>query len=331
MAAVNSGQVADAGATVTVRFTQAILQTAQRRGLALPEPLVERIRGRERVSLALQDELWERFCASAADPLIGVDLGLAVQVGHLDTAGMMLMSSETVGEALESLLDYHPIVGEGGGFELRRGPAVCALVYRPYYSVRAAQRVEAVLACLLSMTRWTTGGTFSPDCVRFAHAPLDRPARYAELLGARVVFEADDNALQFPASALSLPLIQANPELCRHLHTLADELLAELGSRSLSAQVRERLRAHPGWGKERVADHLQMSGRHLVRKLNEEGTSFKLLRETLLRDLAEQGLRGNASTAELAEQLGFSDESAFAKAFKRWTGVTPARFRSRLN
>ena len=58
-----------------------------------------------------------------------------------------------------------------------------------------------------------------------------------------------------------------------------------------------------------------------------EGTSFKLLRDTLLQDLAEQALADGVRTGRIAEDLGFSDESAFAKAFKRWTGRTPARFR----
>ena len=104
--------------TVTIHFTQAILQAAQRLALPLPADLVAQLASRERVDLPRQDQLWDRFCAAADDPLVGLDLGLALQVGHLDTAGMILMSCETVGEAVESLLDYHPIVGEGGDFQL---------------------------------------------------------------------------------------------------------------------------------------------------------------------------------------------------------------------
>ena len=91
------------------------------------------------------------------------------------------------------------------------------------------------------------------------------------------------------------------------------------------------LRQQPRWGKERVADQFALSGRHLVRKLAEEGTSFKLLREQVLQRMAEQLLREDVRLSEVAERLGFSDESALVKAFRRWTGMTPGQFRQGLD
>ena len=64
-----------------------------------------------------------------------------------------------------------------------------------------------------------------------------------------------------------------------------------------------------------------------MRKLQDEGSSFRLLRATVLQQLAEQYLRAGDSVARCSERLGFSDESAFVKAFKRWAGKTPAQFR----
>ncbi|MEA3258789.1 MAG: AraC family transcriptional regulator ligand-binding domain-containing protein [Pseudomonadota bacterium] len=313
--------------TVTVHFSQAIMQAAQRLGLALPGDLVARLDRRERVDLASQDRLWEAFCEGAGDPLVGVDLGLALQVGHLDTAGMILMSCETLDEAVESLIDYHPIVGEGGAFQVARGPRFCEVRYEPVYRTRRTTRVEAVMASLIHLTRWSTGDAFLPDHLTFRHAAQAQPERYQDKLGLPVHFNRADNALVFASDQLALPLIHANPALCRHLRGLADELLARLDSQSLGARVSTLIRDHPRWGKERIAGELGMSGRHLIRKLADEGTSFKLLRDTLLQDLAEQALANGARTGRIAEDLGFSDESAFAKAFKRWTGRTPARFR----
>ena len=87
------------------------------------------------------------------------------------------------------------------------------------------------------------------------------------------------------------------------------------------------LRLQPQWGKERVAEALGMSGRHLVRKLQHEGVTFKLLRSSLLQKMAEERLQRGEPVSGIAEELGFSDESAFAKAFKRWSGQTPSQYR----
>ncbi|KAF0802891.1 AraC family transcriptional regulator [Alcanivorax xiamenensis] len=315
--------------TVTVHFSQAIMQAAQRLGLSLPEALVTEMSARDRVDLESQNRLWEAFCQAADDPLVGVDLGLALQVGHLDTAGMILMSCETLGEAVESLLDYHPIVGEGGTFDFRTITAGrCELRYQPLYHTCLTTRVEAVMASMLSLTRWSTGEAFRPSHLTVCHAPRSDLSRYQDRLGVPIRFNADHNALVFAPEQLRLPLIHANPALCRHLRGLADDLLAGLENPSLGGQVSTLIRGHPHWGKERIAEQLGMSGRHLIRKLADEGTGFKLLRDTLLRERAERALADGERAGRIAEELGFSDESAFVKAFKRWTGSTPARFRA---
>ena len=277
--------------TVTVRFTQAISQAAEQLGFSLPDELRNAFSAQDRVSLELQGRIWDSFCEQARDPLVGIQFGLAIQVGHLDTVGMVLMSCDTVEEALDSLLDYYPIVGEGGSFEYSVHGDRCEIRYLPHYTTRQPERVEAAMTALLQMSRWSTGDRLQPLGMTFAHAALDDDRRYASLLGMPVRFLASHNTLTLPASDLSLPLIYANPALCRHLRTLADQLLQALGSQSLSATVQEQLRQHPHWGKEKVADQLAMSGRHLVRKLGEEGTSFKLLRDALLQEMAERELQ----------------------------------------
>lgn len=315
--------------SVTVHYAQAILQAAERLALPLPAEL-RALGGDARIPLARQDELWEAFCGAADDPLIGLRLGCALQVGHLDMVGALLMSCETVGEALEALLEYYPIVGEGGEFTLDGAGEPLRLLYRPHYQVRREERAEAVLASLLHMTRWISGERVAPCELQFAHTARAAEAGYAALLGCPLRFAADAYALQFSREDLQVPLIQANAPMCQHLRGLADSLLEGLGQQSLAARVQQLLRQQPRWGKERIAERLALSGRHLNRKLAEEGTSFKLLRDRVLHQMAEQGLRESPRVAEVAEALGFSDESAFAKAFRRWSGMTPGQFRQGL-
>lgn len=312
--------------SVTVHYAQGVLQAAERLGLALP-PALRALGDEARIPLARQDELWDALCAASDDALIGLRLGSALQVGHLDMVGALLMSCETLGEALEGLLEYYPIIGEGSEFVLQHEADAVSLRYLPSYQVRRAERVEAVLASLVHLTAWITGARARPQRVEMAHPARGEAQRYAELLGITPVFEASGHGLSFDLDQLRTPLIQANGPMREHLRQLADEQLRRLGAQSLAGQVQQLLQAHPQWGKERVAEHLNLSGRHLNRKLAEEGSSFKLLREQVLQRMAERLLRETPRLAEVAERLGFSDESAFAKAFRRWSGMAPGQFR----
>ena len=309
--------------TVTLRFAQAIHQAAARLGLALPVAPT----GDERVPLAAQDALWEAFCQASGDPLIGLRLGLELQAGHLDLTGLLLMTCESYGESLETLLEYYPIVGEGGDFHLHSDGEWVSMRYDAHYQVRVAERVETVMAALFKLSQWNTGGAFRAEALEFSHAPLAEPARYEALLGCPVRFHCAHNQLLFHRDTLALPLIQANAVMRDHLRRLADDKLIQLGDDSLVHRVATLVRQHPRWGKEKVADQLHVSGRHLIRLLAEEGLTFKQIRDRELLRLAQAALREDQRITDIALQLGFSDESAFAKAFRRWTGMAPARYR----
>ncbi|MDT3677890.1 MAG: AraC family transcriptional regulator ligand-binding domain-containing protein [Burkholderiaceae bacterium] len=308
-------------------YARALLQGADRRRIEIPAELRRAVEDNARLPLALLDRLWDAYCRGSGDRLAGLRLGLELQAGHLDSAGLLLATCDTLGEALEQLVEVAPIVGEGGDFLLARDAERAVVCYRPHLALRRAERVEAVLAGLLRLSLWASGEAFRPIALRFAHQPLAAPTEYRALLGIPASFGASDNALVFDAEQLDLALIQANAPLRDHLRELTQRMLAELGQHSLGAEVQRLVRANPRWGKERVASMLAISGRHLNRRLAEEGASFKLLRDAALRDVAVERLRGTGVLPDIADDLGFSDESAFAKAFRRWTGLTPAQFR----
>jgi len=308
-------------------YARALLQGADRRRIEIPAELRNAVEDNARLPLALLDRLWDVYCRGSGDRLAGLRLGLELQAGHLDSAGLLLVTCDTLGEALGQLVEVAPIVGEGGDFLLARDADLAIVCYRPHLALRRAERVEAVLAGLLALSGWATGEAFRPTALRFTHQPLAAPTEYRALLGVAASFGSSDNALVFDADQLALPLIQANAPLREHLRELTNRVLAELGQHSLGAEVQRLVRANPRWGKERVASVLAISGRHLNRRLAGEGASFKLLREAALHGVAIERLRGAALLPDIADDLGFSDESAFAKAFRRWTGLTPAQFR----
>jgi AraC-like DNA-binding protein len=312
--------------SVNARFTHAILDAALRHGVRVPETLRAALSQGARVPMAQQDSLWSLFAQATTDPLAALAVGTDVQAGHLDIVSMLLLSCDTLGDALEVLTEYAPIIGDSARFEVVPDADGVVLRYLPDYTVCVEQRVEAALGCVVCLARWMTNGRFKSRSVLFTHAPRAEVAAYEALLGCPVQFNQPFNGVAILKPELSHSLIQAGQTLHAHLRVLADEMLASLPQGSVSARVQQLIRQHPRWGKERIGEALGMSGRHLNRKLADEEVSFKGLREALLYDLAVQSLRGGQSAAQVGEKLGFSDESAFARAFSRWSGKTPAQF-----
>ena len=313
--------------SVTARFTQAILEAARRHGASVPDTWLPALTQGTRVAMAQQEVIWSLFAAAAAaDPLAALRLGSNLQAGQLDIVGMLLLSCDTLGDALEVLTEYAPIISDNARFEAAIAPDGAVLRYLPEYAVCREQRVEVAMACVVSLARWMTSGRFQPREVLFTHPAHAEVASCEALLGCPVKFGQPFNGVAMSAGELGRPLIQAGKPLHAHLRALADDMLASLPQGSVSARARQLIREHPRWGKERVADQLGMSGRHLNRKLADEAISFKALREALLHDLAVQALRGGQGVVTVSGKLGFSDENAFSRAFRRWTGQTPAQF-----
>ena len=127
------------------------------------------------------------------------------------------------------------------------------------------------------------------------------------------------------------PNAHPNPDLCAMLEEHARRLLAELPSEGLVGEIRRLTTAELKGGRptlEHVSGLASMSGRTLQRRLKQEGTSFGELLDWLRRGMAQACLEDEQiSISEVSYLLGFSEQSAFHRAFKRWTGSTPVQFR----
>jgi len=105
--------------SVSLHFLKAMLAACPRMGITLPASATRWLQQHPeatRVPLEVQDRIWEEFCQASANPLIGIRLGLDTQPGNLDIVGLLLMSCDDLAEALEMLVDYQQIIGEGGEF-----------------------------------------------------------------------------------------------------------------------------------------------------------------------------------------------------------------------
>lgn len=312
--------------TVNESLHLGLVSSARKQGIALPPMQGEH----GRVPLNAQDKTWDRLCGDSDDPLINLKVALELQAGHLGSAGLLLISANTLEEALQQLPEYAPLIGQGSDFHFEVTDQDAVLSYYPRYQVRRQERVEAFLACILRLTRWVTSGRFIADALCFQHKPRATIAAYEQLLNAPLHFNSRLNCLRFSASQLSLPLIGTPSDVQQHLRRLTDRMLHQLTPGELSVQVRELLIANPHWNRDEVARALSISSRHLHRRLTSEKLSFKGIRDRVLQEQATQLLQQKQPVSTVAAQLGFADENSFTRAFRRWTGTSPARYRNDL-
>ncbi|MCB1690492.1 MAG: AraC family transcriptional regulator ligand-binding domain-containing protein [Halioglobus sp.] len=181
---------------------------------------------------------------------------------------------------------------------------------------------------------WLTGNYIDLIGVHLDCAAYGSANAYTDTFSAPVYFNADWCGMEFHSRYLDSPLVQTETTLDKMLSTFPAELIEadELAS-SVSARVRGLIGtdfSRPMPSLEEVAERLITTTTTLHRRLRDEGTSFQKLKDDCRRDAAIQLLRDmqNSGTA-VSEYLGFSDPSAFFRAFKKWTGLTPQQFRSR--
>ncbi|MBL1079622.1 AraC family transcriptional regulator ligand-binding domain-containing protein [Nocardia sp. 2] len=180
---------------------------------------------------------------------------------------------------------------------------------------------------------WLTG---CPLPVRRVELCYPKPHDVTALernLPAPIAFDCESAALIIDSGLLGTPIVQSEHELGTFLSTAPSGFLAPPEHlASLREQVRCLLDAERGgqWKTvEAIARHLNMSSATLRRKLRAEHTTVSELRDEVLRTAAMNGLsQGRETIAELAARLGFSEPSAFTRAFRRWTGLTPHNYRT---
>lgn len=191
---------------------------------------------------------------------------------------------------------------------------------------------ESLLVIWHRLASWLIGQRIRLEQSTFAYPRPAHGAEYELLFYSPLQFDAERTALTFHHRYLNLPLLQDERTLKRFLERSPADLLARPDEGdSLSSQLRRLLsRDCTQWPDlETVADHLHISAQTLRRHLREEGASFQGLKDELRRDMAIYHLgQPNLSLQQIAEQLGFSEPSAFHRAFKKWTGLTPGVYRA---
>lgn len=275
---------------------------------------------------------------SLGDDGLGFRLGQAIRPGYYGIHGHGVMCARTFGECLDRSIRFHTLVHDGGRNQLLQEGDQLAMVYRSnLHGLEDLGRLQNELCITgwVAFARWVVGlPNYSATEICFTHpAPVDQ-AIYQEWFDCPVHFNQARNAAIFPASLLAIENPQANPTVLRILDDLAERTLLILQPANepdwlLQARHQISTSLHDGLPtQEQVARLLGMSSAEFRYALKKRNLLFTQLLEDTRLTLAQGYLRDpELRYTDISFMLGFSEQSAFNRAFKRWTGMTPRQYR----
>lgn len=272
--------------------------------------------------------------ATAAD-----DFGLpfryasTVQVDNFGALGLALKTATTVREALLRMARYILVLSDTLEYQLDAVSGGAELVLnRPSHRRGAQLANECALAADLALLRQITGSKVAPAAVSFRHPRPRSTEHHRAFFGCPTRFDDRVNALHLSDETLTTRTLLADEGLSAFILATLDEMKQAKTERPLPGQVHSAVTDSLPDGrptKPEIARRLGMSTRTLGRRLAAHGETYQAIVVRAQREAAESLLdHGNSSLAEVAFLTGFSDQSAFTRAFKGWTGQTPTTFRS---
>lgn len=326
--------------TVTIKGIRLCVALAASRGVA-PDDALRRLGvdaalladPSARVPFELILRAWTELPELAGDPAFGLHAAELAVSAPFDVIDYATAQCATAREAFECVARYQRLLHDANEVGLSIVYGEARITQRlPAHPELPPHFVDFIVGQWALRPRLLTGAAFPLRRVELCRAPPADLAEHRRVFAAPLGFYAERNTVVFDAALLDLPLVRADAALAAVLRRHADDLLAALPDTSsatalLSRYVGETIASQtPEIA--RAAKALGMSARSLQRRLEEEGTSFKAVVDDARRALAITHLRDERkSITDVAFLVGFSETSAFSRAFRRWTGQSPIDWR----
>ena len=286
-----------------------------------------------RVSFAKLDMLWRDAIAATGDPFFGLKVGDRAMPSDYFVLGHAWLASATLLGALHRLCRYIDVISTlNSHLALQKQSDGYALIETfPQDATmppKAAQ--DAGFSALLKLCEIVARKPVRPVSIALILPAGDKSDRYDELFQCPIAYGCDEEVWIFAAADLEAPLSGSIPDVASASDRIAENYIASLDESAVATAVRQILVQMLPSGQvdqNTIATRLYRSTSTLHRQLVSEGTNYRKILESTRRDLAENYLQdGEYSQAQIAFMVGFSDQSNFARAFKRWTGVSPGQF-----
>lgn len=329
--------------TVAMVFVAAALQSVRARGMDA-DALLARVglssgllqMPNARVSASCYGQLWRLVAAQLDDEFFGQDVR-RMKVGSFAMICHAALGCRTLRQALERTLRFYGLILDDIRAALRRAGPSAVLELHPR-DPAAPPRIfahEVLLMLLHGLSCWLVGRRIPILKAQFAYPEPAHSDEYRTMYSSELTYAAPCTAICIEARYLELPVVQNERTVKDFLRNAPENILVKYkNSSSLTARIRRRLRQAlpqelPEF--ERLAIELNLTPATLRRRLHEEGSTYQSIKDELRRDLAISYLSNTRrSAADIGVELGFSERSAFQRAFKKWTGAAPGEFRRRL-
>ncbi len=281
-------------------------------------------------------DLFEDSSTTLNDPLFGLHLAQMQDPEVFGCITSLCRAAPTVREAIASFIEYIPVVHSPEAMiELVEGPDTAEIRWRVGSDLGFNSQANYKAALLnLKLLQMVSGQRFRPDYVNLA---VDARARDIPELekefGCRFNSGADGNAIAFPSSLLAHTVTTSNRLVYRLLGGYLEQVKAAARC-TITDRVEDYIRGSLASGDcciERCAMKLGTSVRTLQTQLADSGLKFSDMLENQRLEVARNSLeQPHLSLDDIAEMLGYADQSSFGRAFKRWTGLTPRLYRQQL-
>ena len=288
------------------------------------------------IPYALRSQLIQHCVSKTQCQHFGLLIGQHINPSAVGLVGFLMQQSPDVGTALNSLVRYAHLHVQGAVISLEEEAGSALLSYSIYQpNVEAREQIEdGAVAAVFNILRKLCGSSWAPKDVLFSHSkPTDiRP--FQEFFEAPLIFNAERNGILFSSKWLKQPILGADPDLRTYLQKQVEQLENRYND-DFVEQVRRVLHSSlltQQANADQVAALFSMHPRTLHRRLQSYGTSFQELADEGRFEIAQQLLENSKmDLSQIAASLDYADASAFTRAFKRWSGTTPAQWREKNN
>jgi AraC-like DNA-binding protein len=292
-----------------------------------------------RYSYPAVTHLWKMAAKVTGDPCFGFKAASFWHPTTLHALGYTWLASDTLGDALQRAARYIRIANTAltAAFEETDiGYRFTTEMDKDWRGIEPAdEAIDASVALILDMCRHCYGADLNPTLIEVRRPKISQCAKqYEQLFNSPIHYSSSENAIYFDKTDITQRLPTANAELARTNEKIIVDYLARLDKNNITTQVKAKLLELLPSGhftEEIILQSLHLSQRTLQRKLKEEGTTFKELLDETRRELAKEYVNDTSlSLSEITYLLGFSEQSNFTRAFKRWQGQSPSAFREQI-